>query len=237
MMKAGVCGLSHPTKIRPPAGPKRAGECYLQGTWNTYRIICIGTHLQIYVNDTLTTDIYDGMDLKGYLGIQHHGEKGLIYQFRNLRIKDLGAGGEIYYPHRENAAAAAVASKMAGDIYEAEAARMTDCTKANNPSGFQGTGFVTFKGQGSSIEWDNVLADQNGQYKLTFRYAAANNKSCELYVNSQKVGTLAFAGTGNQTTWQTNETNVTFKKGGNVVKVVAIDAGLNLDALAVNKVK
>lgn len=215
---------------------KRAGDCYKQGEWNTYRIVCVGPHLQIYVNGTLTTDVYDGMDLKGHLGIQHHGEKGLIYQFRNLRIKDLGVGGEIYYPHRENAAAAAVESKMDGDIYEAEDARMVDCSKATNQAGFQGKGFADFGGKGSYVEWDNVLADQAGEYKLTFRYAAeGGDRPCELYINGQKSGVVDFKNTGKWTDWKTVETKVTFKKGGNFVKVVAIDAGPNLDALAVTR--
>jgi hypothetical protein len=213
----------------------RAGECFKQGEWNKYRIVCIGSHIQIYVNGTLTTDIYDEMDMQGPVGIQHHGEKGLTYRFRNLCIQDLGAGGEIYYPHREKAKSAAVASKMAGDIYEAEAAKMVGCRKADNQAGYQGTGFVTFGEKGSSIEWDNVLADNGGQYTLTFRYAAAGDRPCELFVNGGKVGQIAFAGTGSLTDWKTADSKVTLIKGGNFVKVVAINGGPNLDAMAVNK--
>jgi hypothetical protein len=213
----------------------RAGECYKQGEWNRYRIVCVGNHIQIFVNDVLTTDIYDGMDLKGYLGIQHHGEEGLVYQFRNLRVKDLGTGGDIYYPHRENAAAAAVESKMPGDIYEAESAKMVDASAADNQNGYQGKGFADFGGSGSYVEWDNVLADKAGEYKLTFRYAATSNRPCELFVNGQKSGTVKFDNTGSWENWKTVDVPVTFKKGGNFVKVVAIDAGPNLDAMAVNK--
>jgi hypothetical protein len=215
----------------------RAGDCYKQGEWNTYRIVCNGSHIQIYVNDTLTTDIQDEMDLSGYIGIQHHGEKGLTYQFRNLRIKDLGAGGEIYYPHREQAKSAAVASKMDGDIYEAESAKLVNCSKADNREGYQGTGFVVFDSADSSVEWDNVLADQNGRYLLMFRYAAVNDRPCQLQVNGQTVGTLAFASTGGVAKWKTVKIEATFKKGGNFVKVVATEKGLALDALAVNKGK
>ena len=214
----------------------RAGECYKQGQWNTYRIICIGDHIQIFVNDVLTTDVYDGMDLTGYIGIQHHGEKGLVYQFRNLRIKDLGVGGEICYPHRENAASAAVASKMPGDIYEAESAKLVDCKVADHYADYQGKGFADFGGKGSSAEWDNVLADKAGQYKITFRYAAeGSDRPCELYINGQKSGMVKFAGTGKWENWKTEDVTVTFKKGGNFVKVVAINAGPNLDAMAINK--
>ncbi|MBN2211397.1 MAG: DUF1080 domain-containing protein [Sedimentisphaerales bacterium] len=213
----------------------RADECYKQGEWNMYRIVCIGGHIQIYVNDILTTDVHDEMDLSGRIGIQHHGEKDLMYQFRHLRVKDLGVGGEIYYPHRENAAAAAIASKMDGDIYEAEAAKLVNCTKADNFKGYQGTGFVDFGDAGSYVEWDNVLADRTGEYKLTFRYAAAGNRPCELHINGQKAGILEFSSTGNWKTWQTIEAKAAFKKGGNFVKIIALESGPNLDALAVTK--
>jgi hypothetical protein len=214
----------------------RAGECYKQGQWNKYRIECSGSHIQISVNGVVTTDIHDEMDLQGYIGIQHHGEKGLVYQFRNLRIKDLGAGGEIYYPHRENAKSGAVASKMKGDIYEAEDAKLSGCQKADNQKRFQGTGFVDFGGAGSSVEWDNILADSAGQYKLTFRYAAAGGaRPCDVLVNGEKAGRVKFAATKGWSDWNTVDMKVTFKKGGNFVKVVAVGKGPNLDALAVNK--
>ncbi|MEN8127423.1 MAG: family 16 glycoside hydrolase [Planctomycetota bacterium] len=212
-----------------------AGECFKQGQWNKYRIVCIGSHIQISVNGVLTTDVHDEMDLQGYIGIQHHGEKGLVYQFRNLRIKDLGAGGEVHYPHRENAKAAAVASKMKGDIYEAEDAKLVDCKKATKPAGYQGTGFAAFGGKGSYVEWDNVLADSNAQYTLTFRYAAAKAGPCELYVNNRKTGRIDFAATGGRGKWKTVDVKADLVKGGNFIKVVAIGAGPDLDALAVTK--
>ncbi len=59
------------------------------GEWNTYRIRCIGDHLEIFVNGVQTTDFRDSMDAAGPIGIQHHGEKGKIYKFRNLRIREL----------------------------------------------------------------------------------------------------------------------------------------------------
>ncbi len=212
---------------------RRAGDCFRQGDWNRYRIVCIGDHIQIYVNGTLTTDIHDAMDLQGPIGIQHHGEKGLVYEFRNLRIKDLGTGGEIYYPHREKAAAAAVASALEGAVYEAESATLSGCTAASEHKGYQGTGYADFGGAGSYVEWDNVLADSAGTYELTFRYACPNDRPCELRVNNQPIGQLAFRATGAWTAWKTETVKANLMKGGNFVRVVAADAGPNLDALAV----
>ncbi len=57
--------------------------------WNTYRITCKGDSIKIEVNGVVTTEYTDDTDAKGHLGIQHHGEKGQTYKFRNLRIKEL----------------------------------------------------------------------------------------------------------------------------------------------------
>lgn len=57
--------------------------------WNTYRMTCKGNGLKFEVNGVQITDYEDDMDAKGYIGIQHHGEKGQTYKFRNLRIKEL----------------------------------------------------------------------------------------------------------------------------------------------------
>lgn len=67
----------------------RAGEAFKRNDWNTYRITCQGDHLKIEVNGVVTTDVHDGEDAEGVIAIQHHGEKGQTYKFRNLRIKEL----------------------------------------------------------------------------------------------------------------------------------------------------
>ena len=54
--------------------------------WNHYKIQCKGDHLQVWVNGVQTTDYHDDKDAEGYLGIQHHGEKGAVYRFRNLKV-------------------------------------------------------------------------------------------------------------------------------------------------------
>ena len=68
---------------------KRAGDTFKRNDWNTYRITCKGNKITIAVNGVVTTDIEDDADASGVIGIQHHGEKGQIYKFRNLRIKEL----------------------------------------------------------------------------------------------------------------------------------------------------
>ena len=57
--------------------------------WNQYRIQAEGDRLRIWVNGVLCTDYTDDMDAAGHLALQHHGEKGQTYRFRNIRIKEL----------------------------------------------------------------------------------------------------------------------------------------------------
>lgn len=67
----------------------RAGDAFKRNDWNTYRIECRGKSLKIFVNGVLTTDVEDDMDASGVIAIQHHGEKGQTYKFRNLKIQEL----------------------------------------------------------------------------------------------------------------------------------------------------
>ena len=84
--------FASPIKDKPEsvkAFRDRAGEAFKRNDWNTYRITCVGKKLKIEVNGVTTTDIEDDKDASGFIGIQHHGEKGAIYRFRNLRIQEL----------------------------------------------------------------------------------------------------------------------------------------------------
>ena len=68
---------------------KRAGDAFKRNDWNTYKITCKGNKITIAVNGVVTTDVEDDKDAKGVIGIQHHGEKGAVYKFRNLKITEL----------------------------------------------------------------------------------------------------------------------------------------------------
>lgn len=57
--------------------------------WNKYKIQCEGNRIRIWVNGVLCTDLTDDTDSEGHIGLQHHGEKGQVYKFRNVRIKEL----------------------------------------------------------------------------------------------------------------------------------------------------
>jgi hypothetical protein len=68
---------------------QRAGDTFKRNDWNKYRITCKGKSIKIEVNGVVTTDVEDDKDASGVIGMQHHGEKGQTYKFRNLRIKEL----------------------------------------------------------------------------------------------------------------------------------------------------
>jgi len=77
-------GWLNPLKDKP-----EAQAAFKNGQWNKYRIEAVGDHLQIWVNGIQTTDFHDAEDTEGHIALQHHGEKGKVYRFRNARIKEL----------------------------------------------------------------------------------------------------------------------------------------------------
>ena len=87
-------GWIHPKKpIENPYNDKHwtkeRSNAFKRNTWNQYKIHCEGEHIQIWVNGVKTTDLKDSTDAKGFIAIQHHGEKGQVYRFRNIKIFEL----------------------------------------------------------------------------------------------------------------------------------------------------
>lgn len=68
---------------------ERSAGAFKRDQWNAYRITCRGSRIKIEVNGVAVTDIEDTMDASGVIGLQHHGEKGQTYRFRNLRLQEL----------------------------------------------------------------------------------------------------------------------------------------------------
>ncbi len=83
--------------LHPRSDDPNSSKAFVEATkgafkrydWNRYRIHCVGSSLRIYVNGILTADYVDTMDREGYIAIQHHGEAGQVYRFRNLRLREL----------------------------------------------------------------------------------------------------------------------------------------------------
>ena len=68
---------------------QRAGSAFRNGEWNHYNIRAVGDSLKIAVNGTETTAYRDTVDAEGYIAIQHHGEAGKIYRFKDIRLRHL----------------------------------------------------------------------------------------------------------------------------------------------------
>ena len=77
-------GWLNPLKDKP-----QQQAAFKNGQWNHYRVEAVGDHLRIWVNGVLTTDFHDAADAEGYIALQHHGEKGKIYRFRNVAIREI----------------------------------------------------------------------------------------------------------------------------------------------------
>lgn len=88
-------GWLHPAEGDSIAGVnfrEEHGEAFTPDGWNRYRIRAVGDSLKISVNGERTTAYRDTVDSEGRIGIQHHGEDGKVYRFRNLRIREVEAG-------------------------------------------------------------------------------------------------------------------------------------------------
>lgn len=85
-------GWLHPADGDEAAGEQfrtEKGPAFRPTDWNQYRIEARGDSLKIWVNGTLTTAYRDTMDREGHLALQHHGEEGKVYRFRNIRVQEL----------------------------------------------------------------------------------------------------------------------------------------------------
>lgn len=81
--------LKHEAESKAHFAKDEVKNALKRNDWNLYRVTCQGDSIKIEVNGVVTTEYKDDMDAAGPIGIQHHGEKGQTYQFRNLRIKPL----------------------------------------------------------------------------------------------------------------------------------------------------
>ena len=86
LYEEGRRGWLVPLKDRPAAQ-----AAFQNGKWNHYRIRAVGDHIQIWVNGIQTVDHRDAVDREGHIALQHHGEAGKVYRFRNVRIQEIAA--------------------------------------------------------------------------------------------------------------------------------------------------
>ncbi|QDV81618.1 Bacterial alpha-L-rhamnosidase [Stieleria magnilauensis] len=81
--------LAHAEESQQFFATPRVRDALNRNGWNRYEITCVDDVIRIEVNGVETVRFRDATDASGYIGIQHHGEKGQTYRFRNLFIKEL----------------------------------------------------------------------------------------------------------------------------------------------------
>lgn len=79
--------------VEPLGDPEKLLKHFKPGEWNTYRIICRGPAITLYVNDVLMCQITDHRvapeDTRGIIALQMHPGPPMKIQFKNIRIKKL----------------------------------------------------------------------------------------------------------------------------------------------------
>jgi len=128
----------------------------------------------------------------------------------------------------------------AGAYQGENATAQSGTTTAATSSGYTGTGYADFGGNGTWIEWNNIFAATAGNYLLTFRYAnrSTTARSCTVLRNGSSAGSVAFSSTGSWTTWATATLTVSLRAGNNTIRVLAntSNGGPNLDKLELSAV-
>ncbi len=131
-----------------------------------------------------------------------------------------------------------VAEGTCAKVYQGESSTAkSGCSIAATYSGYTGSGYMDFGGNGTWSEWNNINATTAGNYTLTFRYAnqSSSPRSCAVLRNGTSVGTVAFASTGSWATWGTSTLTVYLNAGNNTIRVLANTSygGPNLDKMDV----
>ena len=74
-------------------GCRRTGKVYKKEAWNTYRIICRGPEITLYINGTLMCQFTDRdakqAASKGIIALQMHPGPPMKIEFKNIRLKEL----------------------------------------------------------------------------------------------------------------------------------------------------
>lgn len=130
---------------------------------------------------------------------------------------------------------------QAGVLYQAENySAISGSTRASTNTGFTGTGYVDFGGNGTWMEWNNINAPTAGRYVLTLRYANGGSgaRQAAAIVNGVNRGNVSFNATGSWTNWTTDSINVDLRQGNNTLRILANTSagGPNVDSVDVEAV-
>lgn len=83
--------------VEPLGDPAELLKHYKPGDWNTYRVICRGPEITLFINDVMMCQITDHRgsqaEARGIIALQMHPGPPMKVQFKNLRIKSLNPEG------------------------------------------------------------------------------------------------------------------------------------------------
>lgn len=118
-----------------------------------------------------------------------------------------------------------------GENYTAQ----SGTTISSTHKGYTGTGYADYGGNGTWIEWNNVIKSSTATLIFYYANGSAQNRECSIIVNGTTAGNVSFAKTGSWTAWQTVTINVSLGNSPNTVRVVANTGygGPNLDKMEV----
>ncbi|MEK0315811.1 glycosyl hydrolase [Cohnella sp. 56] len=120
-----------------------------------------------------------------------------------------------------------------GTIFEAEAAALTDVDVATAREGYSGTGYVTGL---DNNEKDNIAfsvnAPEDGNYPVTFRYAADAEKTQYVLVDGNRTATAVFPATQGKFK-EIRVANLPLKKGMNSVTLLSYWGYMDVDYMRV----
>ena len=81
--------LKHAEESKQFFAEPRVRDALNRNGWNRFDVTCVKDLIRVELNGVETVRLRDATDASGFIGIQHHGEKGQTYRFRNLFIKEL----------------------------------------------------------------------------------------------------------------------------------------------------
>lgn len=142
--------------------------------WNDYRIVAIGERIDVYVNGTLFSSLWDQQlpdrDLEGELALQLHAGPETRIEFKQIRLEDLtesDRGRLAPFPEREDVAS--VNANAAGEVPVGNDGKSMNLGfEAGSLEGWTATG-TAFRGQpvaadGISQRWPGQSSNKVGDY-------------------------------------------------------------------------
>lgn len=120
-------------------------------------------------------------------------------------------------------------------VYQAEATQASNkiAIQTTHP-GYDGRGYADYGGQGGYLLW-TVAVTKDTDYDIQAKYASANARKCNLYIDGRLRGTFRFGGTGSWNNWDYETLTVALTSGEQEVMILAEETtGPNIDWISVS---